>query len=501
MKQFLGLALITSGAFAFVACGADGSGVSDNGFATGGTSATDSGSDSSTSGTGGGIVIDCTPGAKQCVGAIPQTCGATGWQSGTECPFICEQGACVGSCKPGTTKCSLDLLETCDNAGAWQPPTPCEFGCDPNGACKTGCVAGEFNCYGNEIRQCNPGPPSSWVPKSPATVCSPTSGQTCDAKTGTCVSVTPTGSTAPTGTYYQYAIFKVGGGSAFLGGHDVTSYGEYVYVNRQGKYLDVYKIGILDSDNNGTIQPNQHPLNPKATGPMEQRTIELVKTYDKTADNAPVGQASVSSLYAWSNDTVLSLGPVRNGTITEYTFLGQTNAPVIQPTATTAMSFFGYGHWEKRWYAANESKRQVYSYHEPTKSWVVEFAYPDMAGSHMDGMEVVVSPKTGEQFVYVSDMTSDFIGQYIKRADGWHQEALFEYDDTTSTAVEGFGFGALNHFWATSGSVLFELGGGDLQDDVGNCPDGVQACGPGLPACGGAQYCKEGCCEDNVPVR
>ena len=122
-----------------------------------------------------------------------------------------------------------------------------------------------------------------------------------------------------------------------------------------------------------------------------------------------------------------------------------------------------------------------------------------MAGSHMDGMEVVVSPKTKEQYVYVSDMTSDFIGQY-KRGDngGWVQEKLYEYNDSTKSMVEGFGFGTLSHFWATGGTYLYELGGGDIQKDLDPCPSGKQACGPNYPECPTGQYCKTGCCAKGV---
>ncbi len=163
------------------------------------------------------------------------------------------------------------------------------------------------------------------------------------------------------------------------------------------------------------------------------------------------------------------------------------------------MSHLGYGYADLKWYASNEGNRRVYSWHDATKSWVAEFAYPNLAGSHMDGMDVVVSPKSGEQYVYVTDMTSDFIGQYrLDETQGWVQEALFEYNDATSSAIEGFGFGALNHFWAANGSYLYELGGGDIQEDLEPCPDSGQACGTGLPECATGYYCTEGCCVKGV---
>jgi hypothetical protein len=81
----------------------------------------------------------------------------------------------------------------------------------------------------------------------------------------------------------------------------------------------------------------------------------------------------------------------------------------------------------------------------------------------MDGMDVVVHPGTGTPYVYVSDMTSDFLAQYrLDREVGWVQENLFAYEGSTGVPVEGMGFGPLYHFWATSNTGLYEIGGGDL---------------------------------------
>jgi hypothetical protein len=224
----------------------------------------------------------------------------------------------------------------------------------------------------------------------------------------------------------------------------------------------------------------------------------LVKTYTKSADGAPLGPASTSSLLARSTNEVYMLGPSHTGIVSQFDFGTSAATVVAQPTASTPpMSHLGWGAAEGVWIGSNESARRVYSFHAPTNSWTAEFQYPDLAGSHMDGIDAVVSPKTGEQFVYVTDMTSDFIGQYKHDENGaWIQENLFKYNDTTSSAVEGFGFGTLNHFWAASGTFLYELGGGDIQEDLQPCPDGKQACGTDLPACPGAGFCKAGCCEN-----
>jgi hypothetical protein len=128
------------------------------------------------------------------------------------------------------------------------------------------------------------------------------------------------------------------------------------------------------------------------------------------------------------------------------------------------VGFLGRGATDGTFFAAHEWSRMVYSFHEPTSAWVLEFEYPNLAGGHMDGIEVVTSPATGEQYVYVSDMTSDYLGQYrFNQVSGlWVQENVFEYAGTGSY-VEGLAFGALNHFWITgSGADLYEIGGGDL---------------------------------------
>jgi len=505
-----------------VACGSDtgGGDIMGTGAVTGTGGVGNTGGDA---GTGGGIVVGgsggglnigggvndsgpdaptgCTPGTKSCSGQVPQFCEADGkWSQGTQCAFACKDGDCYGSCAPGTDQCKLGKTQTCGTDAEWGPKTACQFGCDSaTGKCKTACVAGEFNCAGNTVEQCDPGPPAKWVPKSPSTVCSGTNK--CDAKTGTCVACPIVGSATPTGEYYQYAIFNTSGG-IFKGGYDVASYGDYIYVSRSSAYIDVYKVTLLDSDGDGKLEPNQHPSNPKETGPVEQRQLTFEKSIAKAApDNAPVGPGSVTSLRALSNTEIHSLGPTKNGGIRLYDFTSKATTNVLTPAAATLMpSFYGYGSDEKVWYGANESGRRVYSFHDPSKAWGVEFCYPDLAGSHMDGMDVVVSPKTGIQYVYVSDMTSDFIGQYVRddtAASGWKQEGLYKYTDATSSAVEGFTFGALKHFWATGGSTLIEIGGGDIQEDLEPCPLGKQACGGNLPACASGEICVGGCCSTN----
>ena len=86
--------------------------------------------------------------------------------------------------------------------------------------------------------------------------------------------------TGPTGEYYQYAAFTKTSVSVYKGGGDVDSYGDTIYINRDGTNLDVYQVTLNDTDGDGFYEPDQHPDNPDATGPIEQRTLTYVTSYN-----------------------------------------------------------------------------------------------------------------------------------------------------------------------------------------------------------------------------
>ena len=264
------------------------------------------------------------------------------------------------------------------------------------------------------------------------------------------------GGNTPTGFYYQYARFQTGD-TDFLGGYDVDSLGDYLYVNRGGDHLDVYLVELLDSDGDGKFEPNQHPDYPDATGPVEDRILTHVITYD-----TQLGQASRGEVYAVTGGVFFVNYQEAQADVFKFTYNGQTTNKVVDTNTPLHLAHLGYDAVNGIWYGSNEGGRRVFSYHAGSNEWVAEFAYPDLAGSHMDGIEVVTDPNDGTPYVYVSDMTSDYLGQYLRdRGDTWIQVNLFEYAGT-GEYVEGMGFGALNHFWATAGSAIYEIGGGDL---------------------------------------
>lgn len=264
--------------------------------------------------------------------------------------------------------------------------------------------------------------------------------------------------TGATGEYYQYATFTKTSSSVYRGGGDVDTYGNTIYVNRDGSSLDVYTVSLADTDGDGFYEPDQHPDNPIATGPMEARTLNYVKTYTVTAlDGATVGE-----IYA-ASDRVYFAGE-DEGDIYQYVFSSGVTSKVVDSSYFN-LSQIGYDDVNNKWYGSNEDSRTVYSW--DGSSWQNEFSYSDLAGTHMDGLEVVTDPDTNTPYVYVSDMTSDYLGQwrYDSATSSWVEENLFKYTGTAGN-VEGLGFGALGHFWATTGfgssGTLYEIGGGDL---------------------------------------
>jgi hypothetical protein len=331
--------------------------------------------------------------------------------------------------------------------------------CDPDicveGTGCVACLAGQYTCQGPNVLVCNDAAnPPAW---QLVEVCDPGSGEGCDAELGACAVLQPEGTNQPTGVYYQFADF-VQGGTAFTGGYDVDSFENNIYVLGFNNVIDHYTVELLDSDMDGELEPNQHPDNPDATGPIEQRVL----TYVTALPSFGTPSLSTSEIYALE-DRIYIAGSV----VTEHVFGGASQQVLTGPPFDSYMSHIGFDDVRGVWYASNENQRRVFQHDPLTNTWGIAFLYPELAGSHMDGLEVVTDPETSIPYVYVSDMTSDFIGQYRLDPElGWTQVNLFSYVGTTEIPVEGMGWGALYHFWATSGSSLYEIGGGDLAEFV-----------------------------------
>jgi hypothetical protein len=374
----------------------------------------------------------------------------------TDCPKFDVHGANVhefcDTAEAGVY-CKDGSAITCDGAGGQTSQSLCTPEICLQGEGCVQCLAGQYHCQGPRVMECNTsGADPYW---DEIDVCNPAAGEGCDQGQGICTNLGPVGGNVPTGEYYQYAYFGVGA-SGYMGGYDVDCFEDKLYVSSNfGGSIDVYQVTIEDGDGGG-IKPNQHPLNPDEPGEIEPRTIELIES---------IPGVTVSS----SQSEVLALEDriyVGGSNITEYVF-GEGSTLVTSPPAWSGwFAQIGYDDINGVWYASNENQRRVFQYDADSDSWGIAFMFPNLAGDHMDGMEVVTDPDTGTPYVYVSDMTSDFIGQYRLDADlGWVQENLFGYVGTPDV-VEGFGFGTFNHFWAAGGNSVYELGGGDITDYV-----------------------------------
>ena len=315
----------------------------------------------------------------------------------------------------------------------------------------TVCSEGQYGCCGDQVMLCDTSTsPHSW--QSMAT-CDAGAGQACSVATGSCVSSPIIGTTEPSGVYYQYASFMQG--EVFLGGYDVDTYENLIYVTGASSgMVDVYEVELLDTDGDGMMEPNQHPDNPDEPGAIEERVLTFVESFTMSG-------LSMSSSELFALDDRI----YRGGQNLTERVLATGVETIVSPVPAYMYYFSQIGRDQLRgvWYASNESYRRVHQYCEQSSTWGIAFDYPSLAGDHMDGIEIVVDPATDISYVYVSDMTSDFLGQYRWDPDtGWVQENLFSYQGTAGSLVEGMGFGALGHFWATGGSELYEIGGGDL---------------------------------------
>jgi hypothetical protein len=236
-----------------------------------------------------------------------------------------------------------------------------------------------------------------------------------------------------------------------------------VYVNRDGVHLDQYRVTCANP-----ARKDMHPDNPDATGPVELRTLTYIQTYDCPELDVP----TTGEMYA-TGDSVYFLGDTEgalyrldlaSGSCTQQLFGS------IENYSGIGLSLLGYDEKNAQWYAANES-RDVWRW-DGTK-WAFQFNWPGVTGgSHGDGFEIVLDANSGEPLMYISDMTADYIWQYaLNETTGqWEPAETFQYTDAGNWAVEGMGFGCLDHFWVTTGfsssGTLYELGGGRLSQFI-----------------------------------
>ncbi len=258
---------------------------------------------------------------------------------------------------------------------------------------------------------------------------------------------------SPDGSYHVYSTensTNLLSGTGFNYMYDVDSYDNYIYANIGSMRIARWTVGL-----SGGTDANLHPDNPDATGPMVTRTFT-----DRQIYYTGIGGASTREIYATADALYYRQGGSwgsLNGSLIRYDLGAGTTSTAI---GSGLGSLLAYDDTSGTWYTGTESSRDVYSWNG--LSWDLEFSFGQLAGGHFDGMEFV----NGSMFV--SDMTSDYMLQatYNNGTGDWDLANLFEYNDPTSTVVEGMGFGAFDHFWVGAGSRLIEIGGGELQQVI-----------------------------------
>ena len=262
------------------------------------------------------------------------------------------------------------------------------------------------------------------------------------------------------GNYYVYANESASSlgltSLGFYSVYDVDSYGDYIYANVGSGNIARWTVGL-----SGGTDANMHPDNPDATGPMVARTFTDLQIYNNTG----IGGISTSEIYATNEALYFRAAGGSWGGFGAPLLRYDLTTSAVTTELSSAGSFLAYDEVSSTWYTGHEGTREVYSWNG--LAWDHEFAYTDMAGSHMDGMEFV----NGSMFV--SDMTSDYLLQatYNSGTGDWDRTNLFTYSDPGY--VEGMGFGAFDHFWIGDGGLV-EIGGGELQiviDDPIDVPE------------------------------
>jgi len=249
-----------------------------------------------------------------------------------------------------------------------------------------------------------------------------------------------------------------------------SGYDDKLYVDDGRGNCYIYQVTIPPG-----ADPDMHPENPSAPGEMAPRTFTLVaEPYYFKGD---CGWSGYHHAEFYVDEDHIYYGPdfhgtggieqwVRNPDGTFGAYLGRLPIPVPPENGET----FGYDADNNTWYTCTR-EREVYSIEMGVDAeWQYEFTYPTYEGDHHDGLEHVAG------YLWLSDMTSDWIGQWEYTGtgpyDGWKEVWRFQYSHPN--VVEGMGFGGpvLNHFWISDGwNLIYEVGGGELQVALERIPD------------------------------
>lgn len=283
--------------------------------------------------------------------------------------------------------------------------------------------------------------------------------------------------------YFVYSDLNTG----VMGSYGVDGYvgadGVHRIIFYNGHTAYIYTVTIPEG-----ADPNTHPNNPEAPGPVAARTFTLENTFD-----LGVWPGHESAFYVDAENNVIYLGAsvgirkyVYDGMVGNYVY-----DSLVAPPSPMEEGYFtqslAYDPANDTWYAGSiawnyqpgETLRDMWEYDGSqgnAGTWELAFQYTTPEGTdpmtHHDGLEFI------NGYLFLADYVGDYIKQYT--TEGilvnvfWHEPLRHE--------LEGMGFGALNHFWCGShGSTITEFGGGALQQAItievyvdikpGSCPN------------------------------
>lgn len=252
--------------------------------------------------------------------------------------------------------------------------------------------------------------------------------------------------------YYEFSTFG-GPGSEY----DVGSYGNTIYY---GGGTSVYAVDVSIADMTKKNEPRFLADGVTPNPNYQTRTFTNNRAITLTGAPGSLLGASTGEMWIDANNiyTIGSNKSIYAFDKTSGAYVASASSMFSGGIAGTGWGYstllsYGGGQW---WMAGEYSA--VYSSADGS-NWNYEFTWPSMGGGHGDGMEYV------NGYLFVSDMTSNFIGQWAKSGGVWSEINRFSYTELGGNKdVEGMGFGALDHFWAGSGNVIYELGGGKIQE-------------------------------------
>jgi hypothetical protein len=208
--------------------------------------------------------------------------------------------------------------------------------------------------------------------------------------------------------------------------------------------------------------PNLHPDNPEATGPVATRTF----THERDFTLHNTNYSHECAFYVGSDGFYLG---AKNG-IEKYEFDGtyaMTFGPPAPVTGFYSTQSLAYDVANNDWYAGSIGDatgtfgggltRLMYKLDGDNLAggWTTAFTYISEPGSsHHDGLEILPNGNL---------LVADYLGQIVEYTSDGTKVQVHNHDPFP-TELEGMGSGALGHFWGGShDGLIFEFGGGSLE--------------------------------------